>query len=390
MFFLDYIFAELRRRRGRTVLTALGLAVGVGLVIIVNGLSTGLDNAQKTVLRPLTGVGTSIAVTRPLKLPSGERQRRPGRGVRIAVARRAPAAAQRSGRRPADQLRLDQARCGGRPRHVPPRRRPDVLRLSAERPRQDPLGPVGSRLAHADRHPHLGHDPEDQHQPDADSRLHGADDRRLRPPPLGQSCVLCLRTGQRLVRRRFDQHLVAHDHRRRSDQAGARRGHAEPDHQGRVPQRRRQRLSGDRLAGLRELRQPVGRLEVDDRRQDVRCRRDRLLAARRYSQRPLRQADDAAEAFRLQRPGRHRERQRRKRRRRFVRRCGDPEEAQRRAGHDGVRPRLARQRLAGQRQEPGQQARHRARNHRADRRRADRLPADAVPLSPSACARSAR
>ena len=68
MFYLSYIAAELRRRKGRTLLTALGLAVGVGLVVTVNALSTGLDDAQDEVLRPLTGVGTDMSVTRPLKL----------------------------------------------------------------------------------------------------------------------------------------------------------------------------------------------------------------------------------------------------------------------------------------------------------------------------------
>ena len=33
MFYVTYMLAELRRRSGRTVLTALGLAIGVGLVI---------------------------------------------------------------------------------------------------------------------------------------------------------------------------------------------------------------------------------------------------------------------------------------------------------------------------------------------------------------------
>ena len=68
MFYVSYIAAELRRRKGRTLLTALGLAVGVGLVVTVNALSTGLDNAQDKVLKPLTGVGTDMSVTRPLKL----------------------------------------------------------------------------------------------------------------------------------------------------------------------------------------------------------------------------------------------------------------------------------------------------------------------------------
>ena len=68
MFYLSYIAAELRRRKGRTLLTALGLAVGVGLVVTVSALSTGLDDAQDKVLKPLTGVGTDMSVTRPLKL----------------------------------------------------------------------------------------------------------------------------------------------------------------------------------------------------------------------------------------------------------------------------------------------------------------------------------
>lgn len=33
MFYVTYILAELRRRTGRTVLTALSLGVGVGLVV---------------------------------------------------------------------------------------------------------------------------------------------------------------------------------------------------------------------------------------------------------------------------------------------------------------------------------------------------------------------
>jgi ABC-type antimicrobial peptide transport system permease subunit len=71
VFFVRYLFAELGRRRGRTVLTALGLAVGVALVIVVNALSSGLDRAQAQVLEPLTGLGTDISVTRPLDLGSG-------------------------------------------------------------------------------------------------------------------------------------------------------------------------------------------------------------------------------------------------------------------------------------------------------------------------------
>jgi putative ABC transport system permease protein len=68
MIYLDYMLSELRRRRGRTLLTALGLAIGVGLVITVSALSSGLDDAQAKVLKPLTGVGTDMSVTRPLEI----------------------------------------------------------------------------------------------------------------------------------------------------------------------------------------------------------------------------------------------------------------------------------------------------------------------------------
>ena len=68
MFFLSYMLAELRRRRGRTILTALGLGVGVALVVVVNAVSSGLDDAQQQVLAPLTGVGTDMSVTRPIEV----------------------------------------------------------------------------------------------------------------------------------------------------------------------------------------------------------------------------------------------------------------------------------------------------------------------------------
>jgi ABC-type antimicrobial peptide transport system permease subunit len=69
LFYIRFLGAELRRRPGRTALTALGLAVGVGLVVLVGALSQGLDNAQDEVLEPLTGVGTDLSVSRPLAVP---------------------------------------------------------------------------------------------------------------------------------------------------------------------------------------------------------------------------------------------------------------------------------------------------------------------------------
>jgi ABC-type antimicrobial peptide transport system permease subunit len=79
MFYLRYIVSELRRRKGRTFLTALGLGVGVGLVVTVAALSSGLDKAQDEVLKPLTGVGTDMSVSRPIRVEqNGGGRRGPG------------------------------------------------------------------------------------------------------------------------------------------------------------------------------------------------------------------------------------------------------------------------------------------------------------------------
>jgi putative ABC transport system permease protein len=79
MFYLRYMLSELGRRRGRTILTALGLGVGVGLVVTASALSAGLDEAQAKVLKPLTGVGTDMTVSRAL------RQRELGHGARVGL-----------------------------------------------------------------------------------------------------------------------------------------------------------------------------------------------------------------------------------------------------------------------------------------------------------------
>jgi len=70
VFYVTYMLAELRRRLGRTILTALGLGIGVALVVTVTALSNGLDRAQAQVLEPLTGVGTDMSVTRPIDFSS--------------------------------------------------------------------------------------------------------------------------------------------------------------------------------------------------------------------------------------------------------------------------------------------------------------------------------
>ena len=63
MFYIRYVRNELVRRRARTIVTLLGLGIGVALVIAISSLSTGLDHAQHKTLDPLAGIGTDLTVT---------------------------------------------------------------------------------------------------------------------------------------------------------------------------------------------------------------------------------------------------------------------------------------------------------------------------------------
>jgi putative ABC transport system permease protein len=62
--FFTYLWRELRRRMRQAIFIAVGLALGIGLVITVTAASTGVKNAQATVLHSLYGVGTDITVTK--------------------------------------------------------------------------------------------------------------------------------------------------------------------------------------------------------------------------------------------------------------------------------------------------------------------------------------
>jgi putative ABC transport system permease protein len=63
VFFLTYLRRELRRRMRQSVFIALGLAVGIGLVVTVSAASAGVKKAQSKVLSSLYGVGTDVTVT---------------------------------------------------------------------------------------------------------------------------------------------------------------------------------------------------------------------------------------------------------------------------------------------------------------------------------------
>ncbi|HEX3490269.1 MAG TPA: ABC transporter permease [Streptosporangiaceae bacterium] len=82
--FLTYLGRELRRRARQASMIAIGLALGIGLVITVTALSAGVKNAQGEVLHSLYGVGTDITVT---KSPSASS--RPTFGFRGAFGNRA-------------------------------------------------------------------------------------------------------------------------------------------------------------------------------------------------------------------------------------------------------------------------------------------------------------
>jgi putative ABC transport system permease protein len=63
MFFVTYLRRELRSRTRQAIFVALGLALGVGLVVTVGAASAGVKKAEAGVLSSLYGVGTDVTVT---------------------------------------------------------------------------------------------------------------------------------------------------------------------------------------------------------------------------------------------------------------------------------------------------------------------------------------
>ncbi|HZC62619.1 MAG TPA: ABC transporter permease [Streptosporangiaceae bacterium] len=96
LMFFTYLRRELRRRIRQAIFIALGLALGIGLVITVTAASSGVKNAQATVLHSLYGVGTDITVTQAPTAGSGGptgfgfrgrvgNQARPAAGTKIDI-----------------------------------------------------------------------------------------------------------------------------------------------------------------------------------------------------------------------------------------------------------------------------------------------------------------
>ncbi|MCW2545494.1 MAG: rane protein [Frankiales bacterium] len=71
LFTLRYAGAELQRRWSRALITALGLAAAVGLIVAITALSTGFNRAGDEVLAPLTKVGSDLLVTQAAPESSG-------------------------------------------------------------------------------------------------------------------------------------------------------------------------------------------------------------------------------------------------------------------------------------------------------------------------------
>jgi ABC-type antimicrobial peptide transport system permease subunit len=67
----QYLRAELTRRRSKTILISIGLAVPIALTILVGAYSTGLSQAQDEVLKPLVGLGTDMTVTKNFRPGQG-------------------------------------------------------------------------------------------------------------------------------------------------------------------------------------------------------------------------------------------------------------------------------------------------------------------------------
>jgi ABC-type lipoprotein release transport system permease subunit len=68
--FVTYLRRELAGRRKQTAIVAIGMALAIALVIIVNAVSSGVQLAQASVLASVYGVGTDITVSQTPAAPT--------------------------------------------------------------------------------------------------------------------------------------------------------------------------------------------------------------------------------------------------------------------------------------------------------------------------------
>jgi ABC-type lipoprotein release transport system permease subunit len=68
--FFTYLRRELAGRRRQTAIIAIGMALAIALVMIVNAVSTGVRDAQASVLESVYGVGTDLTVSQDATPPA--------------------------------------------------------------------------------------------------------------------------------------------------------------------------------------------------------------------------------------------------------------------------------------------------------------------------------
>lgn len=73
--FGTYLRRELKNRRRQTSIIAIGMALAIALVILVNALAGGVKNAQASALQSVYGVGTDITVSHTTTAPTTGGQR---------------------------------------------------------------------------------------------------------------------------------------------------------------------------------------------------------------------------------------------------------------------------------------------------------------------------
>jgi len=68
--FATYLRRELMGRKRQTLIIAIGMALAIALVIVVNAVASGVQSAQASVLQSVYGVGTDITVTQAAAPPT--------------------------------------------------------------------------------------------------------------------------------------------------------------------------------------------------------------------------------------------------------------------------------------------------------------------------------
>ncbi|NQX13255.1 FtsX-like permease family protein [Microbacteriaceae bacterium VKM Ac-2855] len=76
--FATYLRRELTNRKRQTAIIAVGMALAIALVILVNSFAAGVTNAQASVLQSVYGVGTDITVTQAAVAPTEGEGGQPG------------------------------------------------------------------------------------------------------------------------------------------------------------------------------------------------------------------------------------------------------------------------------------------------------------------------